>query len=349
MTQMFGLCPRCKTRIKINDVEKLNGRKIACRECGYEIRIHDPKARVSKEKSEELEIVDFEDGLLDAVEMNHADQDEYTAAIEESDLPAYKPRTRLPKKAIQKKAEADSDADAAPKISAKAAAPKSKHSSLFVVLICTGALVVVGLLGGGFVLLRSSGFGTAAKFEAPEKYVPLKVGIAPFTGVMPDGWQSGASGGIGGIPIFAKISDGGSITIDIRQTEGSSAKGKMKKAIASGQEVHQIGGPSVGRIDESPAVASTHEYHRGVVTKDFMSYKEGSSRPIETGYGEGRISDFTGREGLFSGSVKGCRATVVSAAYQWNIVCKCPPAQFKDVLPVFEKIIGSLSPVAGAR
>jgi hypothetical protein len=337
---MFGLCPRCKARIKIDNVEKLNGRKIACRECDYKIRVRDPKAPVT----EELEIVDFEEGLLDAVAMNVADEDEYASAIEEeSDLPAYDRPARLPKKVSTRK-KADSDADAAPKKD-KAAARKSKQSPLFVVLIFTGVVVFLGLLGGGFFLLRSSGFGTPPKFEAPEKYVALKMGLIPLSGVMPDGWQSGASGGIGGVPMFAKISDGGSITIDIRETEGSSAKGKTKKAIASGQEVHQIGGPSMGRVDQAPAVAATHEYHRGVVTKDFMSYKEGPARPIQTeGFGEGRISDFTGREGVFSGTVTGCRATVVNAAHQWNIVCKCPPSQFKDVLPVFEKIIGSLSP-----
>jgi hypothetical protein len=346
MTQLFGLCPRCKARIKINNVEKLAGRKIACRECGYAIRIQDPKARVGKERSEELEIVDFEEGLIDAIEMSGADEDEYGAAIEEqSDLPAYQPPSRLPKKTTKKKAVTGSDDNAFQK--AKAAAPRPKQSPLVVVLICGAVIVVAGLVGGGIFFL-SSGFGATAKFDPPEKYVPMRTGIAPFTGMIPDGWQSGASGGVGGVPVFAKITDGGSIKIDIRQTEGSSNKGKMKKAIASGQEVHQIGGPSVGRLDEAPSVVATHEYHRGVVTKDFMSYKEGPARPIQTeGFGEGRISDFTGQEGIFSGKITGCRATLVSSGYQWNIVCKCLPGQFKDVLPVFEKIIASMASVTG--
>jgi len=146
-----------------------------------------------------------------------------------------------------------------------------------------------------------------------------------------------------GIPISGRIKDGGSIFIEIRESEGSSAKGKTKKAIASGQEVNQIGGPSIGRVGEAPPVAATHEYHRTVVIKNFSTYKEGPARPIETkGFGEARISDFTGKETIFSSTVKGCRASVVHREHQYNIVCTCPPAQFKDVLPVFEKIISSL-------
>jgi hypothetical protein len=121
----------------------------------------------------------------------------------------------------------------------------------------------------------------------------------------------------------------------------------MKKAIASGQEVHQIGGPSIGRLDGTPSVLATHEYHRGVVTKNFTTYKELVARPIETGFGEGRISNFTGKETILSSTVKGCRASVVHRAHQYSIVCTCPPAQFKDVLPVFEKVIASLRPDDG--
>ena len=79
--------------------------------------------------------------------------------------------------------------------------------------------------------------------------------------------------------------------------------------------------------------------------KNFSSYKEGPGRAIETaGFGEGRISDFTGKESIFSSTVKGCRASVVHREHQYSIVCKCSPGQFKDVEPVFEKIIASLGP-----
>jgi len=215
------------------------------------------------------------------------------------------------------------------------------------VLVSGGALVVVGLLVGGFFLLRSSGFGTPAKFEAPEKYVPIRVGLIPMAGQMPEGWKSTSGGGMRGIPIFVTVSDGGSISVDIRESEGSSRKGKMKKRLLSGQEVNQIGGEPMEGPGQAPAVAGTHAYHKDVVVKNFSKYKEDSAQPIETGFGEGLISDFTAEEGLLHSKLKGCRASLVHREHQYNIVCKCPPAQFKDVKPVFEKIIASLNPDEG--
>jgi hypothetical protein len=196
-------------------------------------------------------------------------------------------------------------------------------------------------------MLRPGGGGASAKFEAPEKYEPARVGLLPLEVQMPAGWKSKAGGGMSGIPIYVRIYDDKSISIEIRESEGSSAKGKMKKALMKGEELNQIGGPSIGRLDEAPPIESTHGYHKSVVMKNFSNYKEGAAQPIETGFGDGLISDFTAEEGLLHSRVRGCRASVVHAAHQYNIVCKCSPAQFKEVRPVFEKVIASLSPNEG--
>ncbi len=360
MTRIFGLCPRCKSRVKINDAERMDGRKIVCRECGYSIRIRASKAALASNQSEELEVVEFvdEDGdnvLFDNHEATAAhaiDEDEFAAAIDkDSEIPAYQPLARRPK-AKKKSAKTSEDEDGSgsfvPKKDAKSGPRKGKQSPLVVGLICGGALLVIGGLAGGLVLLRTSGFGTPAKFEPPEKYVPIPVGLIPLAGAKPEGWKSKSGGGMQGIPIFVTISDdSGSISIDIRETEGSSAKGQRKKRLLSGQEVNQIGGPPTERVGEAPAVAGTHAYHKDVVMKNFSNYKESSGQPIETGFGEGFISDFTAEEGLFHGRVKGCRASLVHRERQFSIVCKCPPAQFKDVKPVFEKVIASLNPDEG--
>ncbi len=350
MTKIFGLCPRCKARIKINNVERLYGRKIVCRDCGYAIRIQDPARAASRRRSDEVEVIDEDedDGLLldesDVIDDVSTPDDEF--ALDETE--AYRPMARRPK-APKKPAqpvedEAASDAFVESRRS-KSPPRKSKQSPLLIALICGGVLLVAGGAVGGFLYLRQSGVGAAAKFEPPQKYVAIKMGIVPLSGMKPEGWESTAGGGVSGVPLYVRIYDGDSISIDIRESEGSSAKGKMKKAIASGQEVHQIGGPEIGRVGDAPAVASTHEYHHGVVMKNFSSYKEGPGRAIETaGFGEGRISDFTGKESFLSGTIKGCRASVVHREHQYNIVCKCSPAQFKDVEPVFEKIIASLGP-----
>jgi len=343
---MFGLCPRCKSRIKINNVERLNGRKIACRDCGYQIRIRAPKRALAGKDTADLEVVEvdedesFTDNLEESAASAIEDDDEFADAIDD-DAPAYKPLAPRPRKKAPK-----AKADAPPPVSVVAAprpAPrKGSKKPLIIGLLCLGTVVVIGGLIGGLVLLRKP-----ARFEPPEKYVAVKTGIVPMNLVRPEDWSSTAGGGIGGVPMWVKINDRGSIFIEIRETEGSSAKGKMKKAIMSGQEVNQIGGPSMGRLGEAPGIESTHAYHKSVVIKDFSNYKEGAAKPIETGFGEALISDFTAGEGLFRSKIKGCRASVVHRDHQYSIVCKCPPEQFKDVKPVFEKIIGSMAPIEG--
>jgi hypothetical protein len=360
MTKIFGLCPRCKSRIRINNVERLDGRKIACRDCGYTIRIQAGKAKSksapSRRPPEELEITEFfdengEEVLIENLKASAADaidDEEFSAAIDrDGELPAYRPLARRPKAKKRAPEEMDDDARANSFVPAeKSAARKGKLTPLKIVLICVGFLIGFGAAFAGVSLLRSG--GGSAKFEPPEKYVAIPVGLGPLAGEKPEGWNSVTGGGANGIPIYVRINHD-DISIDIRETEGSSAKGKMKKAIMSGQELNQIGGPSIGRLGEAPGIDSTHGYHLDVVMKNFSNYRENAAQPIETGFGMGLISDFTAEEGLFHSRVKGCRASLVARDHQYNIVCKCPAAQFKAVKPVFEKIVASLNPDEGPR
>jgi hypothetical protein len=341
MTKIFGLCPRCKSRIRIDNVERLDGRKILCRDCGYTIRIRDPKRALVRQESEEGEVFDLDEGLLlDDPDAANGD-DEFAVAIDEDDeLPAYRPLTRRPK-AKKKPAKAADEVSSALVLNrdVNAAKREGKKSPLLIGLVCGGILLVVGGLAGGLIFLRSLALAAAAKFETPEKYVAMQLDTIPVTGIMPEGWKFSYGGGTRGIPIFLKISDGGSISIEMRETVGSSAKGQMMNDLKAGKEVTLLR----SGLNEAPSVDNTHEFNRKVVIKDFVKYDEGSGLAIETkGFGEGRISDFTGRDGYFSGTIKGCRASIAGADHQYSIVCKCPPAQFKDVRPVFEKIIANL-------
>jgi hypothetical protein len=356
MTKICGLCPRCKSRIKINNVERLDGRKIACRDCGYTIRIRAGKAKApssrGRRQPQELEVTEFfdEDGeevLIENLQASAASalDDEEFSAPSVRELPAYRPLARRPQ--AKKKAPQYTDDDATSFVPAeKSTARKGKMSPLKIVGISVGFLIGFAAAFAGVSMLSSG--GGSAKFEPPEKYVAIPVGLGPLAGEKPEGWSSVTGGGANGIPIYVRINHD-DISVDIRETEGSSAKGKMKKAIMSGQELNQIGGPSIGRLGEAPGINSTHGYHLDVVMKNFSNYRENAAQPIETGFGMGLISDFTAEEGLFHSRVKGCRASLVARDHQYNIVCKCPAAQFKEVKPVFEKIVASLNPDEGPR
>jgi hypothetical protein len=119
------------------------------------------------------------------------------------------------------------------------------------------------------------------------------------------------------------LSDGGSISIEIRESLG------LKLAQAATRRV--------------PSLTEVHEHFGEAAKRTFSNNEEGPERPIHTeGFSQACISDFTGKEGQFGGKVRGCRASLLQAQHQYNVVCKRPPAQFEDVKPVFEKIIASL-------
>jgi hypothetical protein len=249
-------------------------------------------------------------------------------ADEDRDLREYRPLARQPRAKKKPGANAEEKPGAGRFIPTQQSGPTArtwKLNPMAIGLVSAGALMVLVLIAAGVALFRNSG-RAVAKFEPPEKYVALEVGfIIPLSGLMPEGWKStsGGGGGRDGPPIFAKISDGGSISIEIRESFG------LKLAQAATRRV--------------PSLTEAHEYLGEAAKKAFSHYEEGPVRPIRTeGFREACICDFSGNEGFLGGKVKGCRATLSAPPHQYNVICKCPPAQFEDVKPVFEKIISRL-------
>jgi hypothetical protein len=349
MTKIYGRCPRCKSRIKINDAERLDGRKITCRGCRYRILIRAPKTTSARNQSNDLVITEFfdddEEGDIETIPLHEPDddagsaldEDEPAAAIDsDSELPAYQPM--LYRRAAKKKERVSRDDDDSAATFVEAAeggtgARGEKQNRLVFILGGVGGLLLVGLVVAGIVLLRSSGLGKSSKYEAPQKYVRFAPKEFQLSATVPQDWTQTYAGGQSGIPISARFSSG-SISIDVRESIGGGALGQAAIAMQ---------GAAPGVPKEAPVIG-IHEYHRARFQEDYTNYNEEFGRPIKTrGYGEGRISDFTASEGLFGFQIKGCRATVMNPIHQFTVTCKCPPGQFKDVRPVFEKIINSLS------
>jgi hypothetical protein len=348
MTKIYGRCPRCKSRIKINDAERLDGRKITCRGCRYAIRIRAPKATFARKRSKDLLITEFFDGdeedEIETIPLREPEEDaastvdseEVTAAVDsDSDLPAYQPmlyRQAAKKKARVSRDDADDDATFVEAADGGAGAAGAKRGPLVLILGGVGGLLLVSLVVGGIVLLRS-GIFKPAKYEPPQNYVGFAPKDFQLSAKVPEGWTQTYAGGEGGLPITARFASG-SISVNVRESLGGGALGQAAIAMQ---------GAAPGVPKEAPVVG-IHAYHRRRFEEDYRNYNEGFERPIKTrGYGEGRISDFTANEGLFGLQVKGCRATVMNSIHQFTVTCKCPAGQFKDIKPVFEKIVASLS------
>jgi hypothetical protein len=204
---------------------------------------------------------------------------------------------------------------------------------LVLILGGMGGLLLVGLVVAGIVLLRGSGIGKGTKYEAPQNYVAFAPRGFQLSAKVPEGWKQTYAGGEMGIPMSARFTSG-SISVDVRESIGGGALAQAAIAVQ---------GASPGVPQEAPVVG-IHAYHRRHFEEDYKNYEEQFARPIKTrGYGEGRISDFTAGEGLLGLPIKGCRATVMNPIHQFTVTCKCSPGHFKDVRPVFEKIVASLS------
>jgi hypothetical protein len=339
MTKIFGRCPRCKSRIKINNAERLDGKKITCRGCRYSILIRAPKARLARKNSgpPTVELVgeDGDELVLDALEVpeNSTDEDEFEIALDDDeDIPEYRPVVRRPPAKKKPPIRGDDAPPAGAFVPAAATEPSGKRNALLYLLLGAGVILLLGA-GSTWLLLLSSGFGKGAKFEAPTKYVRFAPKGLPLSATVPQDWAQTYAGGQNGIPISARFTFD-SVSIDIRESIGGGALGQAGLALQ---------GAAPGVPKEAPVVG-IHEYHRARFEEDYQNYNEEMSRPIKArGYGEGRISDFTAKQGLFGSTIKGCRATVMNPIHQFTVTCKCLPGQFNDAKPVFEKIINSLS------
>jgi hypothetical protein len=348
MTKIYGRCPRCKSRIKINDAERLDGRKITCRGCRYRILIRAPKTTSVRNQSKELVITEFfdddEEDDIETIPLHESDEDagsaldedEPAAAIDsDSELPAYQPmlyRRTAKKKARDSRDDAEGAATFVETADGETGTAGEKRGPLVLILGGVGGLLLVGLVVAGIVLLRS-GIFKPAKYEPPQNYVSFAPKGFQLSAKVPEGWTQTCAGGEAGLPISARFSSG-SISVNVRESIGGGALGQAAIAMQ---------GAAPGVPKEAPVVG-IHAYHRRHFEDDYKNYNEEFGRPIQTrGYGEGRISDFTASEGLFGSQIKGCRATVMNSIHQFTVTCKCPAGQFKDIKPVFEKIVASLS------
>jgi hypothetical protein len=325
-------CPACQAKLKFGKRPKA---RVTCPRCGHQFDYHAPsepaaekvKAGGDSNPKEDLGgTAAFGLALTEATRASAGSdaEDEVDLIDDEDQLAEYQPLSRRPAAKTKRPAKEDNPGTFVRPQKSRPTARTFKPNSMLIWVGGAGAVLLLCLVAIGVGLFRNSG-AKAAKFEPPEEYVPLEVGfIIPLSGMMPEGWKSNSGGGGGrdSPPIFVKISDGRSISIEIRESYG------LKLTRLAG-----------GRL---PPLEQIHDYFGQAARQNFSNYEEGPARPIATEGFNACICDFSGKEGLLSPPVKGCRASLVHAEHQYNVICKCPPAEFDVVKPVFAKIISSL-------
>jgi hypothetical protein len=344
MTDIIARCPGCKAKFKIRGAERLGGKKIVCRKCETPFRIRLPKAAAKRGGDDEVieigdEAVVSDDELVVADEFGgdlefEDAQSEPAAAGDDDDYgrPARLPTPgRLAPRKKKDKSPAEAEKPGKPDAKARPAAKKSK--TLLIVAASFGGLVALAAIGSGIYLVQR---GLAApKFEPPQKYVDFKPDAFTLAASIPEGWERDYGGGRGGQPSWARFGDG-KLRVEIRESISGGAMAQA--AIAAAQKAGADGGDP----DARDPVLKIHLMQKDAFAENFHEYSEAPADRIKTGFGDSRVADFSGTEGMFRTKVKGCRATVMNSLRQFTISCKCPPSIFDQARPVFHKIVASV-------
>jgi hypothetical protein len=165
----------------------------------------------------------------------------------------------------------------------------------------------------------------------PASYQQYSAQDGSFEILRPAEWQ--ASGG-GKDAAWAKFTSGGA-RINVDTDMVGSLLGDL--AQASGQD---------GAPKHDPIVEAHNFDHR--MFEEQNGVVEKNSVAVKTGYGTGRVSEFTGTA-MFGGAIHGYRATALTRDKRLRIVCQCPEAEWEPLKPVFDKVIASVANGKAAR
>lgn len=226
------------------------------------------------------------------------------------------------------------------KSSAKSAAPSNDSGGLSKKWIYTlggiGGVVVVVLIGIVIKVMMSAGEEHAAAMAAPTEFRRFTHKHGGLAADYPDGWLLKSGGGTGGVPNWVSFeNEVQEIKISVRGSISGTAISDI--ASSGGGLPLDLG---MDETDDLAPVAGVHQYQKEKISADYDAYEETQPEKIDTGFGEGRVSDFTGKNTL--SSEHGVRATLISNQFQYTVICRCPKDRMEEYRPIFRKIISSI-------
>lgn len=282
------------------------GKKITCKECGNALKV---PARAAKKKKKTVP--------------DESDPFSMDFGLEDDPVP-----TALPPR--KKK-----NSDGGKKKRKSAPAQQSSNTGLKVGIGV--AVFLIAGVGAFFAVqsINSSGGGGGAA-PAQVNYSNFAHELGGFKVKYPAEWEVDSGGGSGGRPPFASFDDG-TARISIRDNPKGSSVGTMASLPS--------GGPIIPgeEVEEDPPAKSVHEFMgETVYSHDFSDFEELPGKEFKVPYGDGWLSEFTGKEG-FGSKKKAYRLTLVGTQYQYNVICKCPQNKWDQYEPIFMEVLKSIS------
>jgi len=201
-----------------------------------------------------------------------------------------------------------------------------------VIPLVIGGVFVIGIVGLLFFLPSMSSKKSDIQVPEEEDYLLYIDKIAQeFRVKYPPGWKV-ESGGRGTSNPWARFTKG-SATIRIKTSMGASALGSM---------MNPVGVDDGETPDELSPVAGIHTFMKDQFAENYSGYEEQPAITIKTGFGDGRMSEFTAK-GSWGSKTKGIRLSCLGIRYQFTLMGDCPEADWAACKPIFEFVAESLS------
>lgn len=187
----------------------------------------------------------------------------------------------------------------------------------FLALVVVGGALVAGGCGGPAVV--------------PTSYDSFSDKHNTFKMQAPGGWTSDSGGNDKKYSWAVFASGGAKIAVDV---DGMGAL--ILRTAETGINPMAPGGAGLSLDASKVHWLENHGF------EERLGVKEEKPSTLETGLGEVHRSEFASAGG--SGGLRGYRATAVNGDQRIQIVCSCPAAEWDTLKPVFDKVIGSLTP-----
>jgi hypothetical protein len=211
---------------------------------------------------------------------------------------------------------------------------------------------LAGALTAVFCFTLVGGLAFIVMSFQPQPIKPV-TGFAKFTTkdqafscVYPQGWKT-RSFGSGGVLSGGEFKQG-SASISVTSDLAGSLVADISKA--TGGMMTDIGGaPGMGGMmsaAQKPPIEKLHEASLAKFEKEFKEYSEEEAKPFQTPFGEGRYSEFS-YDGMFGGSFRGYRATLLGGERRIEAVCTAPEKNWDTMKTHYAKVISSISPGTG--
>jgi hypothetical protein len=189
-----------------------------------------------------------------------------------------------------------------------------------------GRLSLVGWCVAGLVVAA----GCSGPVAIPASYKTYSAKDQSFAVDYPENWKAVGGGQSG---YYSARFTSGSASIRVTADMVGSVIGDIARS--------QSRMAGTEHIEQFKPINKVHELGNKQMAEEWSSYQEQPAAPFRSGFGEGRLSEFTAG-GSFGGKMHGYRLTALSVDRRITVVCYAREADWQKLKPAFDKVNASL-------